>query len=138
MAPCEPTSALTPSTEMILKLEALIDTAPSAQMRCLAGFFVCLAYGSSRAGDTQDSKSLCLTDDALAGMSFMKNNKAWTKWFCIRRGLSGDWASVWMDQLIKEDLPGPDFVFLAPNTACDTWLQRPATYSDLRRGLHLI
>ena len=49
----KPKSAATPPVEMMLGMEGLVKFAATPQLRCLAGFFLCLAYGSSRAGDLQ-------------------------------------------------------------------------------------
>ena len=119
-------------------MEGLVKFAATPQLRCLAGFFLCLAYGSSRAGDLQASKSVTITKDAVTGMAFMKNKKVCAKWFCSRVGLEGDWAEPWLGELASQGLPGPDFILLAPNTSFDGWLQRPAEYHDIRRGLHFL
>ena len=134
----EPVAALTPSVDMVTRMEELITTGQTIQIRCLAGFFTCLTFGSSRASDTQMTKNLHLTADALVGTSFMKNKKSWQKWFASRIGLRGDWAGPWMEQLALAGLPGPDFVLLAPNASFDGWLDRPAEYGDLRRSVHFL
>ena len=134
-----PVSALTPPASMVINMEELISSAPTVQLRCLAGFFVLLALGSGRAGDIAATRRLLLTKDALSGQSVMKNKKfVWTQWFCARRGLVSDWAALWMLELKKEGLPGADFVLWACNGSCDQWLDRPASYPDLRRGLHFL
>ena len=40
--------ALTPSVEIIMQLETMVTTGVTAQIRALAGFFLCLTFGSSR------------------------------------------------------------------------------------------
>ena len=35
-------------------------------------------------------------------------------------------------------MPGYDFLVKAPNAAVDAWINRPATYSDFSRSLHLL
>ena len=140
----KPKTAVTPSVDVVMNLESLVTSALTPQLRCLAFFclffflFLCLAFGSSRSGDTQASMCLSLTKDAITGRAFMKNKKVWTTWFCSREGLCGDWAEPWLAELAKEGLPGPDFLLWAPNTSYDGWLQRPAEYHDLRRGLHFL
>ena len=57
---------------MVTRIEELITIGPTLQIRCLAGFFICLTYGSSRSSDTQMTKDLRLTPAALVGTSFMK------------------------------------------------------------------
>ena len=133
-----PVPALTPTLELVLKMEALIDSADTPQLRCMTGFFTLLAYGTIRASDAQGSRGLRLTADAIAAESLMKNKHVWTKWFCSRIGVHGDWASKWMDTLSGEGLPGPDYILFAPNASFDSWLDRPAEYSDIRRALHFI
>ena len=134
----EPQGALTPSVEMIKGLERLITTGATPQIRCIAGFFVCLTFASARASDTQASKDLKLLPDAVGGVALLKNKKTWTKWFCSRQGLCGDWASSWMEELAVEGLPGTDFILLAPNSSYDQWLDRPAEYADFRRAVHFL
>ena len=133
-----PAPALTPSVEMVTAMEELVTTATTPQQRCLAGFFTLLAYCSGRASDVQASRKLSLAPDAIHGESIMKNKAVWTKWFCIRRGLTGDWADKWMRELNLQSLPQGDFILWAPNSSYDEWLDRPATYQDLRRALHFL
>ena len=121
----EPVAALTPSVDMVTRIEELITIGPTVQIRCLAGFFTCLTYGSFRSSDTQMTKDLRLTPDAIVGTSFMKNKNSWTKWFASRVGLHGDWAGPWMEQLADADLRQSDFIFFAPNASFDGWLQHP-------------
>jgi len=71
--------AITPSVDLVKKLEELVACGETAQDRCLAGFFTCLAYSSSRASDVQESKNLHLAKDSMCGTSFLKNKKTWTK-----------------------------------------------------------
>ena len=137
-APQPAQTAKTPSVKIVLAIESLIQTGATPQLRCVAGFFTCLAYGAARFSDIQMSKDLYLTDDAITGSSFIKNKSTWTRWFCCRRGLVGDWAEGWMAELYDQDLPGTDFVLKAFNSSVDEWLQRPAEYQDLRRGLSFI
>ena len=70
----EPVAALTPPVDMVSRLEELVRLGTTPQVRCLAGFFVCLAYGSLRTSDLQSSKSLELAEDAVVGKALMKNN----------------------------------------------------------------
>ena len=119
-------------------MEALIDTAETPQLLCMAGFFTLLAYGTARASDAQGSRGLRLTADAIAAESLTKNKHVWTKWFCSGVGVQGDWATKWMEALACEGLPGQDYILLAPNASFDAWLDRPAEYSDIRRALHFI
>jgi len=49
-----------------------------------------------------------------------------------------EWAAPWLKELAKCDLPGPDFIILAPNATLDAWLPRPAEYRDFSRALHLL
>ena len=49
-----------------------------------------------------------------------------------------DWAAPWLEELAKCNLPGPDFVILAPDATLDAWLPRPAEYRDFGRALHLL
>ena len=134
-----PVPALTPSVELMTRLERMIDAAPTIQLRCLCGFFVLLGLGSGRASDTIASKDIKLTKDSITGKSVLKNKELiWTQWFCARRGLVSDWAEAWLEQLHEAGLPGDDFILKAFNGACDQWIERPAVYSDLRRGLHFV
>ena len=112
-------AALTPSVDVVLAIDGLVVSANTPQLRCIAGFFACLAFGSSRFSDVQESKDVKLTNDAISGMAFMKNKKSWERWFCSRRGLAGDWASAWIKQLSSQGLPGPELVLWAPNSSLD-------------------
>ena len=49
-----------------------------------------------------------------------------------------DWAGIWVDELHADGLPGPDYLVKAPNATLDGWLNRPATYHDFSRPLHLL
>ena len=49
-----------------------------------------------------------------------------------------DWAGIWVDGLHADGLPGPDYLVKAPNSTLDGWLNRPATYHDFSRSLHLL
>ena len=133
-----PLLAKTPPLELVLRMEELISTADTAQQRCIVGFFTLLAMSSARASDAQSSRKITLSERAIAGESLDKGKKAWTKWFCDRRGLKTDWAEAWLSQLRSENLPGDDFILLAPNMSFDAWLDRPAEYDDFRRSLHFI
>ena len=133
-----PRPALTPSVDMVSRLEALVSSGSNAIIRCLAGFFCLLAFGSARASDAQGARGLHLTKDAIAGESILKNKHRWTPWFCNRRGLVGDWAADWLSALAGEGLPGVDFVLWAPNSAYGAWLDRPAEYADILRSLHFL
>ena len=131
-------AALTPKVEVIRQIEDLIDCGDTVQIRCLAGFFCLLAYGTGRCTDAVQSRNVRLAGEAIMGEALMKNKKVWTKWVCARIGLCGDWAAKWMDVLADEGLPGGDFILWAPNSAYDGWFERPAEYHDLRRALHFI
>ena len=131
-------AALTPKVEVVRKIENLIDLGETAQIRCLAGFFCLLAYGTGRCTDAQQSRNVRLAGEAILGESLMKNKKVWTKWVCARMGLGGDWASKWMKLLADEGLPSGDFILWAPNSSYDGWTHRPAEYHDLRRALHFV
>jgi len=130
--------ALTPSVDVVMQIEDLIRTAPTAQLRCMAGLLTLLAYGSGRASDVLASRNLVLAKDAVVGESLMKNKYTWTKWFVCRQGLRGNWADTWFEILAEEGLPRSDFVIWAPNGTFDAWLGRPAEYADVRRALHFI
>ena len=60
-----------------------------------------------------------MSKDAVHGEARMKSKTVWTKWFCNRRGIDGDWVEERMHQLPLQSLPGPDFVFFAPNVSFD-------------------
>ena len=123
---------------MIIGIEVLLSTGPTAQIRCLAGFFLLLAFCAARSSDAQGSRRLGLTKDAFTGESILKTGKTWTKWFCNRQGFTCDWAALWLEELRGQGLPEPDFILWAPNSSCDDWLDRPASYPDLRRCLHFL
>ena len=73
------------------------------------------------------------------GESLLKGRPTWTKWAASRKGLTvDDWAAPWLEELAKCNLPGPDFIILAPNATLDAWLPRPAEYRDFSRALHLL
>ena len=82
--------ALTPPLDLVLKTEALIDTAETPQIRCMAGFLTLLAYDTAHASDVQGSRGLHLTADAIAAESLMKKKHIWTTWFCSRIGVHID------------------------------------------------
>ena len=104
--------ARTPSVEILSKLEALVFTGATVQIRCLAGFFTLLAYGGARATNAQQSRNVRILGDSITGESIMKNKGGvWTKWFVTRHGLSGEWATHWLQLLGQEGLPGFDFFF---------------------------
>ena len=105
----------------------------------MAGFFTFLVHTSHRAKNGQRSRKIRLTDDAMLGESLLKGRPTWTKWAASRRGLTmDDWAAPWLEELAKCDLPGPDFIILAPNATLDAWLPRPAEYRDISRALHML
>ena len=132
-------SARVPSIDMIITFEQLVTTAPTPQVRVLAGFFAMLAHASARCLDGQRSRRLAVVGDSLRGEAIMKNSRSWTKWFCDRRGVSGnDWATAWLHQLSEVGLPGEDFVCFGFNTSLSKWIRRPAVYADFRRALHVI
>jgi hypothetical protein len=49
-----------------------------------------------------------------------------------------EWASIWLEEMRACGLPGGDFLVKAPNVSMDSWINRPATYSDFSRSLHLL
>ena len=102
--------ARSPSSDMVTKLERLITSGPTPQTRCIAGFFVLLAFSAARSADAQGSRNLRITRDAISGESIMKTSKTWRKWFCNRFGLECDWASDWIVELKSQGLPGDDFI----------------------------
>ncbi len=131
--------AVTPSVELVRRLEELARDASSPQERVFAGFFTLLAMSSARCSDAQRSRGLTVVSDALRGESRMKGKRVWVRWFCPRRGLADrDWASPWLEELNRAGMPGPDFILCAANSSLDEWLSRPAHYEDFRRALHLL
>ena len=125
--------------ETVLELEKLVSTAPTSQMRCYCGFLALLASSSLRTTDCLRTRKLALTDDAITGVSQMKTKSTWTRWYADRGGFSGScWATQWIEELSKHGLPGSDFVLLACSSSMDSWINRPAEYADVRRGLHII
>ena len=125
--------------DMMVKMEDLVWSGPTPQMRILAGFFAILGSSSLRASDALRTRSMKLSADAVSGVSRMKGKRCWTRWFCDKGGFSGKpWAEEWLRLMAREDLPGDDYMLKAPTAALDDWLQRPAEYADVRRGLHLI
>ena len=133
-----PKPAVTPSVDLMGKLEKLIETGSTAQVRCMAGFCVLLGFSSARCSDALGSRNLELGADAIMGEALMKNKSKWTKFFCNRFGLLGDWASLWLHELNREGLPCNDFVLYAPCTSFDGWSTRIAEYHDVRRALHFM
>ena len=134
-----PAKAKELSVEVVIKLERLVTTAPTPQLRCFCGFMALLASSSLRASDAVRTRSLSLTPDALTGVSRMKTKKCWTRWHIARRGFSNtDWVEKWMAELREHNLPGKDFLLYAASATMDSWLPRPAEYDDIRRTLHLI
>ena len=125
--------------EIITVIEGLVSSAPTSQMRCYCGLLALLASSSLRTTDCLRTRRLSLTADAITGVSQMKTKSTWTRWYADRSGFSGtDWATKWLEELGLHGLPGSDFVLLAASSPMDSWLNRPAEYADVRRGLHLI
>ena len=111
----------------------------TVQQRSLAGFFVFLSHASHRCSNGQRSRRLALTLDALLGESLIKGKPCWTKWAASRLGLAtDDWAGPWMQELSENGMPGFGFLILAPNSALNGWLRRPARYADFSRAFHLL
>ena len=124
--------------DVIISLESWVSAAASPQQRCYLGFFCLLASSSLRASDALRTRSIAAAGDSVCGTSRLKAKKTWTKWFIPKIGLSGkDWSSPWLLELAANGLPGPDFLLKGVNSACDEWCDRPATYADARRVLHL-
>ena len=67
--PAEP--AKPPSFAILRRLECLVTAAPTAVQRCLAGFFVLLAFASSRTADLLRTRPLAFTRPSLSGESIM-------------------------------------------------------------------
>ena len=98
-----------------------------------------LVHSSHRCSNGQRTRKLQLSDDAILGESFVKGEPVWTKWAASRMGMViDDWAGTWVEELNACGLPGPDFLVKAPNATLDGWLNRPATYDDFSRSLHLL
>jgi hypothetical protein len=120
-------------------LEGAIMMGKTVQQRILAGFFTFLVHTSHRTKNGQRSRKIRLTEDAIMGESLLKGRPTWTKWAASRTGLTvNDWAAPWLEELASCDLPGPDYIILAPNATLDAWLPRPAEYRDFSRALHLL
>mgnify|MGYP003324326614 CR=1 FL=1 len=120
-------------------LEGAIRYGKTVQQRVLAGFFTFLIHTCHRAKNGQRSRKIRLTADAILGESLIKGRPTWTRWAASRKGLTvDDWAAPWLEELGKCDLPGPDFIVMAPNATLDDWLPRPAEYRDFSRALHLL
>ena len=131
-----PTPAVPIPLDVLTKLERLIESAPTAQMRCYAGFFAFLGLSSSRGLDGQRSRRLVLDETSLRGQSRMKGRANWTPWFCPARGLHLDnWAALWMQQLHSAGLPGEDFILAGTNLAMTGWTLKPADTDMLERNL---
>ena len=97
-------------------------SAPSSILQCWAGVQVALDHGVLRWSDLQHRKDSTLTDDALMGITWrmktwrMKKRSVQLPWAALRVGVSGrDWAFKWLEVLSRHDLPGKDFVILAPS-----------------------
>ena len=126
-------------TEYIIKFEELVSSALTTQQRCYAGLFSLLACTSLRASDALRTRTLGLLDNAISGVSRMKSKKTWTKWFAPCQGFSGScWVELWLMELSINGLPDHDFILKGVNSAGDEWCERPATYADVRRMMHLM
>ena len=139
-AESEPPKPAVPLTwQHIEALETALTTGKTSQQRILAGFFVFLVHSSHRCSNGQRTRKLRLSDDAILGESLLKGKPVWTKWAASRIGMViDDWAGIWVDELHSCGLPGPDFLVKAPNAALDGWINRPATYDDFSRSLHVL
>ena len=138
LEPTEPANP--PGLDVLRRLEHLVTAAPTAVQRCLAGFFVLLAFSSSRTADLLRTRPLTFTRQSLTGESIMKQPKGtWVRWYSHRQGLvSEDWAGDWMFQFRQCGLPGADHILTGFNIAVNSWLPRLATYHDLERGLRVL
>ena len=139
-AESEPPKPAAPLTwRHIEALETALSTGKTSQQRILAGFFVFLVHSSHRCSNGQRTRKLRLSEDAILGESLLKGKPVWTKWAASRMGMVvDDWAGTWIDELHAVGLPGPDYLVKAPNATLDGWINRPATYHDFSRSLHLL
>lgn len=134
-----PTAAECIDFEFIIKLEGLVRTAETPQLRCFAGYFALLACVSLWALDAIRTGSVEVVGDSISGVSRMKSKLSWTRWYAPLVGYSGhDWATEWIRELAVNGLPETDYLLFGVNTAGDKWMQRPASYADARRMLHLL
>ena len=136
-----PKSALCWTEEMVMGFEEQVDTAPTPQLRCLAGACAFLAHSSHRACDGLRVKDIGFTKDARHGMSLVKSGDQWKPWVVTLDGFSDPedpWSTRWWSQLGMCGLPGEDYLLNAFNEACDRWIPRPAATSDMERGLRML
>ena len=134
-----PVAAKNFDPDVIIMMESWVMAAATPQQRCFLGFFCLLASSSLRASDALRTREISIIGDSLSGVSRLKAKKTWTKWFTPKMGFSGkDWTTPWVQELLASELPGTDFLLKGVNSACDAWCERPATYADARRVLHLV
>ena len=114
-APPKPAQMAT--VAMLRQMEDFVFTAPSGLLRCYAGVMSLMGHGVLRWSDVQHSKNVKLTKDAVFGVTWrMKGKKSEVPWAALRLGFTKqDWASAWLNELKKADLPGEDFRIRAPN-----------------------
>ena len=66
-----------------------------------------------------------------------KKKKRQITWAALRSGfLKRDWAKAFVDELQRFDLPGEDYLLLAPKTNLLGFTRSPARWVDAERGIH--
>jgi len=129
-----PAQAPCPTLRMLKDMEARVFDAKYLVLRVYAGFIALLAHGCLRFSDAQHSKGLGLTADAIIGMSWKmkKKKKHQVPWAALRHGLAAtDWGAHWLSQLAEANLPGPDYLLVAPSLDLRGFRPSIAKYNDV-------
>ena len=134
-----PKPAKNVTTEMVKRMEVLVEKAPTRPLRSWSGFFAGCAHGCLRGQDMQRSRDLKMTADALVGKSWMKNFDHLYPWGILREGYEvPDWPKKWLMELAKDDLPGKDFVMLKCNDDFSQYKPQIAKFSDMQAAMHTL
>ena len=117
-----------------------MHSAPTLPLRVFAGVFCALTHGCLRVSDLQRSENITLTSDAILAVTWkMKRKKSKVPWAASATGFSDKhWAETWMGHLRAANLPGKDFVVLAPSADHHAFIHRIAKFSDFANAQRVL
>ena len=134
-----PKRARCPDLETVIALEkACTDKDTPVVAVIFIGMILCLLHGVLRWSDFQRSTDMQLGVDLLYARSVMKKRNQLVPWVASRFGFTGlDWGAKWLTVLQAHDMPGIDFVLLAPE-GWHSFLEVPCSYSRALNTMRLV
>ena len=128
-----------PSMEVVIGLEALVTSAPTSQLRLMAGLLCCAVHNSCRGSDIQRTRMMMRTSNTVTGESRFKGVRRWKQWaFPVASFGDKPWVDHWLNELESSGDKGLDYLLQGTNSVCDSWAGRPAEHKDLNNALKVL